>query len=138
VSYVVDASVAMKWLLPEPLSDQAARLLDHPAGLSAPDMLLVEAANVLWRKAARREISGGEAAQALALLDGSGLDLRPVRPLAARALELARILEHPVYDCVYLALAERERVPLVTADARFIAAISRRRLRIDVVDLAKL
>ncbi len=138
MSYVVDASVAMKWLVPEPLSDQAARLLDHPAGLSAPDMLVVEAANVLWRKAARREISGGEADRALALLEGSGLDFHPVRPLAARALELARALAHPVYDCVYLALAERQRVPLVTADRRFIATISKHRLRIDVVDLAKL
>ena len=138
MSYVVDASVAMKWLVPEPLSDQAARLLDHPASLSAPDLLLVEAANVLWRKTARREITGGEADRALAILDGSGIDLYPVRPLIARALELARTLEHPVYDCVYLALAGRERIPLVTADTRFIAAISRHRLRIDVVDLAKL
>jgi predicted nucleic acid-binding protein len=138
MSYVVDASVAMKWLIPEASSDRAATLLDHPAGLIAPELLMVEAANVLWRKAARREISGGEAGRALALLDRSGLELRPVRPLVARALELARTLEHPVYDCVYLTLAERERVPLVSADVRFLATISRRRLRINVVALAEL
>jgi predicted nucleic acid-binding protein len=46
------------------------------------------------------------------------LALRPTAPLAARALELAFALDHPVYDCFYLALAEAEQVGLVTADGR--------------------
>jgi predicted nucleic acid-binding protein len=100
VSYVVDASVAIKWVVPEVLSDRALGLLDDSEALRAPEMLVVEAANVLWRKMARKELSGGEAERALALLDESGLELPPVRPLAARALELSRVLEHPVYDCV--------------------------------------
>jgi hypothetical protein len=53
-------------------------------------------------------------------------------------VELARTLEHPVDDCVYLTLAERERIPLVSADTRFLATIARRHLRIAVVDLAEL
>jgi predicted nucleic acid-binding protein len=45
--------------------------------------------------------------------------------LAARALELAVDLRHPIYDCLYLALAERERAPIVSADARLISAARR-------------
>jgi predicted nucleic acid-binding protein len=56
--------------------------------------------------------------------------------LLARAMEVARLLKHPVYDCVYLALAERERATVVTADARLLQQARRRRLRISVVDLA--
>jgi len=48
--------------------------------------------------------------------------LVPVEDLRNRALELAIELDHPIYDCFYLALAERERCPLVTADKRLVAA----------------
>jgi len=138
VTYVVDASVALKWVIPEVLSDRAARLLDDGDALVAPEMLLVEVANALWRKLTRREITGREADRALELLSESGLDLTPATPLVGRALDLARMLQHPVYDCVYLALAERERATLVSADTRLVALASHRRLRVTAVDLAKL
>lgn len=138
MTYVVDASVALKWVIPEVLSDRAARLLDDGDALVAPEMLLVEVANALWRKLTRREITGREADRALELLSESGLDLTPATPLVGRALDLARMLQHPVYDCVYLALAERERATLVSADARLVALASHRRLRIPAVDLARL
>ena len=137
MTYVVDASVAVKWLLPEALSEAALRLLDGGDELLAPEMLMIEAANVLWRKAARRELTANEARRALALLVESALDLRPARPLAMRALELAQALEHPVYDCLYLSLAERERATLVSADDRLLAAVRRRRLKISVQSLAE-
>jgi predicted nucleic acid-binding protein len=136
MSVVVDASVAVKWVTPETLSEHADRLLARDEALLAPDLLLVEAANALWKKATRGEISPREAARALDLLRGSGVDLRPTSPLLARAMEVARLLDHPVYDCVYLALAERERATVVTADARLLQQARRRRLRISVVDLA--
>ena len=138
MTYVVDASVALKWVIPEVLSDRAARLLDDGDALVAPEMLLVEVANALWRKLTRREITGREADRALELLSESGLDLTPATPLVGRALDLARMLQHPVYDCVYLALAERERATLVSADTRLVALASHRRLRVTAVDLAKL
>lgn len=138
MTYVVDASVALKWVIPEPLSDRAAHLLDNGEGLIAPEMLLIEVANALWRKIARREITAREGNRALELLSESGLDLTPAAPLVGRALDLARMLQHPVYDCVYLALAERERATLVSADARLVALASHHRLRVTAVDLAKL
>lgn len=122
---VVDASVALKWVLDEPGSAAASELLDG-RGLFAPPLLAIEVANALWVVARRGQITGAEAEDALDLI------LRaPFQPLPSglnlpiRALELARLLDHPVYDCVYLALAVALERPVITADRRFAAAASR-------------
>ena len=138
MTIVVDASVAMKWVIPELLSDQADSLRGRADRLLAPDLLLPEAAHALWKKLARREITAREAAQAIDLLMASGLDLRPSGPLLGRALVLARRLRHPVYDCIYLALAQAERATLITADQRLLARVARGRTRVAMVDLATL
>lgn len=138
MTIVVDASVAVKWVIPEVLSDQAGSLRGRADRLLAPDLLLPEAANALWKKLTRREITAREAAQAIDLLMASGLDLRPSGPLLGRALALARRLRHPVYDCIYLALAQAEGTTLITADQRLLARVARGRTRVAVVDLATL
>jgi len=135
VSWVIDASIAVKWVIPEPLSDKADRVRDHQDDILAPDLLLVEVANALWRKTAAREISAREAEAAFDLVRNSGLDLRPTPPLVLKAMEVARRLGHPVYDCVYLALAEREHATFVTADQRLLRRLSTRNLEASVVDL---
>jgi predicted nucleic acid-binding protein len=103
----------------------------------APDLVLAEAANTLWKKASRRELSDAEAERAFAVLSASGLAFHPTPPLLPRALRLARLLGRPVYDCVYLALAERERARMVTADTRLLARAGSSRLRARVVDLRR-
>jgi len=138
MTVVVDASVAVKWVIPEVLSDRADALRSRTDRLLAPDFLLLEAANALWKKLIRREITAREAAYALDLLLGSTLDLRPSGPLLGRALALARRLRHPVYDCVYLALAQVEGAALVTADRRLLAITAKPRARVTVIDLATL
>lgn len=118
--YVVDASVAVKWLIAEPLSEEAASLLDGDTTLVAPDLLFAQATSALVAKHRHGEIDHEELAQAVDLLR-----LAPVttplsmRQLAASAARLAADLRHPVYDCVYLALAIHETYPVVTADTRF-------------------
>ena len=138
MSWVVDASVAVKWVIPEVLSDLADRVCDGAEDVLAPDLLLVEVANALWRKTTAREISAREADGAFDLVRRSGIDLRPAGPLLPRAMDLARRLGHPVYDCVYLALAEREEATLVTADQRLLRRLSARKLEIAVADLRSL
>ncbi|MGH7893075.1 MAG: type II toxin-antitoxin system VapC family toxin [Candidatus Binatia bacterium] len=137
MTWVVDASVAVKWVVPESLSEHADRLLGSEDPLMAPDLLMIEAANALWKKARRAELSAAEAARALDVLTSSGIVVCQAQPLLGRALAMAQRLDHPVYDCVYLALAERERATLVTADERLLGRLARRRLRARVVDLRR-
>jgi predicted nucleic acid-binding protein len=72
------------------------------------------------------------------LLSRSGIDLSPTGPLLPRAMEVARRLDHPVYDCVYLALAEREHAAFVTADHRLLRRLASRKLDVPVVDVRTL
>jgi predicted nucleic acid-binding protein len=121
VTLVVDASVAVQWVLPEPQSDRAALLLNGEA-IVAPDLVYAEIGNAIWKRGVQGEISPADAIQALATAIGLFTTLIPMSELAARATEIAIAIRHPIYDCFYLALAERERAPLVTADKRLIAA----------------
>ena len=137
MSYVVDASVAVKWVVPEALSEHADRLLGSDEDLMAPELMLIEAANALWKKQHRRELSPSEALNALEIVLESGVVTFPMRPLMSRALAIAGRLGHPVYDCVYIALAERQRATLVTADERMLRRLGRR-ARVRVANLRNL
>ncbi|HSW49598.1 MAG TPA: type II toxin-antitoxin system VapC family toxin [Bryobacteraceae bacterium] len=134
---VVDASVAVKWVVDEPGSRQARGL--SRARLEAPDLLPVECANILWRKARVGDLTADEAAVRLRLLRQAPVTLAGSGSLLDTALDLSRDLGHPVYDCVYLALALRREIPLVTADKRFVAALRKSgRLAAHIVALADL
>jgi len=121
--FVVDASVVVKWVVDEVGSDEAAALRGDE--LQAPDWIRVECANVLWAKSRRRELAPNEASERLALLLEAPVALFPASEILERAFALAQELAHPVYDCLYLALALERRCPLVTADERFVTAVRR-------------
>ena len=115
---VVDASVAIKWLFTEDGTAEARQLLAHRIALHAPDFISTEAANVIWKKARRREIADAQPyLQELARL-GDLVALAPAAELVIHAAAIALRIDHPVYDCLYLACAEVEEAPLVTADRR--------------------
>jgi predicted nucleic acid-binding protein len=118
---VVDASVALKWYLPERGAEGAGRLLaaaiDGSRELLAPELIAAELANVLWKKVRRGECGAEEAGELLALFSVDAPRLLETLPLAPRALELALRLGQPVYDCLYLAAAIENEASLATADA---------------------
>lgn len=116
---VVDASVAVKWFVPEEGSAQALALIDDGLRLIAPELLVAEVANVAWKKQRRRELSGREAYDMLALLAQIEIALVSIIPLAQAALAIARDSDRSLYDCLYVALAIRDQATLVTADRRF-------------------
>ncbi len=118
--YVVDASVAVKWLVREPLSHQASLLLAREVSLLAPDLLFAEAANALWAMRQRGDLEDDQFEEAVQTL-GTAPVLVPstLLQLVPAASRLAADLGHPIYDCFYLALAIQEKAPLVTADRRF-------------------
>jgi predicted nucleic acid-binding protein len=94
----------------------------------------------LWKKVRLGELLGPEASLAIALLVRADIELVPMRSVARRALDLSVALDHPAYDCMYLALAEATGRPFVTADARLlrkVAAAGAIVQPIDVIDLAR-
>lgn len=114
---VIDASIACKWYLDEPGSDQARALLeDGETLLIAPDIIIAEVANVLWLRLRRGDIEAEQAILATSHLADSFLTLIPSRTLIDRALKIAREIDHPIYDCLYLATAEQWEADFVTAD----------------------
>jgi predicted nucleic acid-binding protein len=116
---VIDASVAMKWVIEEPRTPDALSLRRHR--LFAPDLMVAECANILWKKVRRNELTSQEALLAARLLQRADIELAPMRNLLERATDLAIALDHPAYDCAYLALAESLSCNLVTADRRLAA-----------------
>lgn len=132
---VVDASLAIKWVLKEPYAEQALALAEKwaVAGTrpSAPCLLLVEATNVLHRRAMLGHISLSQARQLLAGLLDMGIEIRESPQIHFRAMELAQELQRPaVYDTHYLALADILGCELWTADERFFNSVKERQPRI--------
>jgi len=115
---VVDASVAVKWVVAEP--DSGAAFLLAGATLHAPDLWVSECANVLWKKVLRGDLSAEEAEAAAMALQAAEVRLVATRPLLAEIVALAAGLRHPAYDCAYLVVARRLGCPLVTADRRLV------------------
>lgn len=119
MTLVIDASVAIKWMVAEPGNDAARALLDVPDPLIAPDWIMLEAASAFWRKVKASELLEIDAMRHIDDLPEFFSRLFESRELARDALALGFRLRHPVYDCLYLALAQREGCRLVTADEAF-------------------
>lgn len=125
---VIDASIAIKWVIEEEGTSQALTLR-RKARLLAPELLVAECANILWKKARRNELSREEALLAAMLLQTAAIELVPTRSLLAAATRIAIELDHPAYDCFYLALAIENDCRFVTADERFLRKLGGRRSR---------
>lgn len=123
--WVVDASVAAKWFFPEEAADRARGLLAAAEVLVAPDLLLLEVANVAWKRVTRGEIPAEQARAVTSALPRLFSLLVPATELLGQTLEFALATEHSVYDCAYLALARTRGLPLVTADRRLLADAGR-------------
>lgn len=122
MTIVVDASIALKWVLEEQGSAAAEELLDKD--LAAPSLWLLEAANALWRRTVRGELTPAEAEERLTELTKAPVASVPLEQDLPEAMRLAVQLNHPVYDCLYLALAKRLGTYVVTADTRFGLAVA--------------
>ena len=121
--YVVDASVAIKWFVPEILEAEAKRWLDPSHILYAPDLLPSEFGNILWKKARLKEITEAEARRIALELKQAPIILLSSLGLLTDALTLAHSTGRTVYDCMYLAAAIKRGCQLVTADRKFYNAL---------------
>jgi predicted nucleic acid-binding protein len=115
---VVDTSLALQWVLDEPDSDRAEALL-RGQSLAAPDVLFVEAANVLGKKIRKSQIGLKQGVAGLDFIRSRVPQIVPSATLVERGMELSVELNHPVYDCIFLACAEQFGATLATRDAPF-------------------
>jgi predicted nucleic acid-binding protein len=118
-TFVIDASIAVKWVVEEDGTSEALQLRRR-ARLIAPELLVAECANILWKKVQRDELSRDEAFLAARLLQAAEIEFPPTRSLLETATRLAVELKHPAYDCLYLALAAERECRFVTADESFV------------------
>jgi predicted nucleic acid-binding protein len=122
---VVDASIAVQWFSNEPGSENAARLIEEPWLLAAPDIMPVEAANAWWKKVRRGEMLASDVEHAIVNLLAVGVAWTPCLSLLERAAPQAIRTALPVYDCLYLVLAADRGATLATADAQLRQAATR-------------
>lgn len=122
-SFVVDASVAVKWVVPEVHSESALRLLERDYYLLVPDFFFAEVANVFWKRVRRGEDSADDAKVALEAITAQPLQVHPSLRLMTCALDIAIRTQRAVYDCVYLTLAVESQCQMVTADEKLFNAL---------------
>ena len=121
---VVDASVAAKWFLPEPDAAAAVALLDGRHHLAAPDLIRAEVGNTLWKLNARGLLSADEAVEMVEHFMSMPVEVYDSASLLAAALEIAIATRRTVYDSLYLALAVELDARVVTADVRWVHAMT--------------
>ena len=121
-TFVIDASIAVKWVVEEDGTAEALALRQG-SKLIAPQLLVAECANILWKKVQREELLKEEALLAARLLQGAEIELLPMQSLLEAAVRMSIEIDHAAYDCVYLALAIDNKCQFVTADERFLRKI---------------
>lgn len=138
MTLVIDASVACKWFFQEDLSREARELAQSDATFDAPDLILAECASAAWRRVRSETIPRAQARAFLNALPRWFETLVPSARLHEAAFEMACVLNHPVYDCLYLALADEQETRLITADRAFVERVagSRWTARIEILSEA--
>ena len=116
--FVVDASLVVKWFVPEVHSEAARKWLDAAHDYIAPDLVFPEAGNAIWKKVQRDELSPDDAQNLVNDLSGVGIETVSMRALVSDAHELAVAAGITVYDATYLALAVRLETQVITGDDR--------------------
>jgi predicted nucleic acid-binding protein len=121
--WVVDASVAIKWFFPEIHAEAALRMLEGRHALRAPDLIIAEFGNVLWKRFLKEEISGKEAVTVTDAFLALPLQVESSRALIPVAMQIACSARRTVYDGLYVAMAVVHQCQLITADSKLYNAL---------------
>ena len=124
MKYVLDSSIGFKTLVPEALTDKAELLLQDYKNavheLLSPDVYPVEVIHALTRAERQGRITPAEGGKLYVSFMTSLPKLRPYMSLLPRAYDISSNMRVGVYDCLYVALAEREQCELATADDKLV------------------
>ena len=129
MNVVIDASVLIKFYVPEILSDRAERVLaDVEEGhidLSAPDLIYPEAGNILWKKERLKELTRPEVGEITSAILSLPLKVEDSRSLMSLALEIAIVYRITVYDAIYVGLTRVFETRLITADRKLVEVLAK-------------
>lgn len=117
---IADTSVAIKWFAMEEQSDLAEAILESGVEIHAPDFMWIETSNGLWKKWRKKDLPREDVGLSVAKLRGMIDYWHADRDLIELTSEMSVELAHPVYDCIFLVLARKLKIPLVTADTRLL------------------
>jgi predicted nucleic acid-binding protein len=134
--FVVDASVAIKWFVLEADSDKALELIAPNHTLIAPDLLLLEVIALLSRRVREGVVSLVAAKADMADLPRFFASITPSNDVTEAAFELSLTIRHPLYDCIYLALAEKLGVQMITADGKLATRLAGTAFEARIVQLS--
>ncbi|MGB9368312.1 MAG: type II toxin-antitoxin system VapC family toxin [Xanthobacteraceae bacterium] len=121
---VADTSILFKTLVTEPDSDRAGSLVAS-SRVVVPELVYAEIGNAIWNRVHDRRLAQEAAVDLIEVFNSAAFEVHSNRPHLRRALAIAAAIDHPVYDCICLSLAESLGIPLVTEDTRFLRALSR-------------
>lgn len=134
---IVDASVALKWYVHEDETADALGLIEYVDRLIAPSLIVAEVCSAVWKRFRRGDTTAAQTDLVAATIRQQFDRLVALDLLAPSAMAIARVLGHSIYDCFYLALAEREGADLVTADRRLLAHVDGTPWKARVTSLAE-
>ncbi len=130
MKYILDASVSLRWVLPDTLSTKARQLRDEfqrdGHELFSPDIYIDEIASALTKAERQKVIPVGQAAPLYVKVMNTPPVLLSRLSLISRAIEISSQTKSSYYDCLYVALAERKGCELLTADARLLRNLQKR------------
>ena len=117
---VIDASVAVKWFVPEAQTEIALALQEQSILFHAPEFMKLEVASAILKYVGKAQVSPALWHFAQPELERSIDNWHLAGPLLVDAFEIARALPHPLYDCLYLALARQLNTVFITADNKLL------------------
>ena len=122
MNLIIDASVLIKFFVPEVLSSKAEQLLarveEGSVKLFAPDLIYAEAGNTLWKKHRLKELAQSEVGKIIDLIISIPLKVEPSKTLFPLAIDIAIAYEVTVYDALYLSMAKVYETQMITADRK--------------------
>lgn len=135
MSVVIDANIAVKWVVEEDHSQLASALLRHKpdSPIIAPDIILIESANALRKKHVFNDYPAEDVPICMDVIEAGIFILISSYQLYKNALSLSLEINHPIYDCLYLAASIHTRTQLVTPDQKFCSKLQNSRYSSNVV-----
>lgn len=137
MNLVMDASVLIKFYVPETLSDRAERLLakveKKDLDLLGPDLIYPEAGNILWKKLRLKELTRSEVEEIIDAVLLLPLKIEASRFLLPLAVDIAIAYGITVYDALYLSLAKIYETTMITADRRLVDVLAKTDLKDSII-----